>query len=136
MDESYSIVCIHHIFFICSSVDGFFFIYFYFLIFIFSIIVNLQYSVNFYYTAKWPSHTYICMYMHIYSFSHIIFHHVPSQAIRYSFLCYTAGSLVYQSKCNSLHLLTSNSQSIPLPPSSPWQTQVCSPSPWLFLFCR
>ena len=32
---------------------------FFFKIFIFSIIVDLQCSVNFCYTAKWPSHTYI-----------------------------------------------------------------------------
>ena len=57
-------------------------IHFFFMIFIFSIIVDLQCSVNFYCTAKWPHHTYR------YSFSHIILHHVT----RYSSLCYTAGS--------------------------------------------
>ena len=51
--------------------------YFYFLKNIF-IRVDLQCSINFYCTAKWPSYTYI--YMH--SFSHIIFHYVPSQMIR------------------------------------------------------
>ena len=37
------------------------------------------------------------------------------------------------SKGNSVHLLTPNSQSIPLPPPPPWQPQVCSPSPWVSL---
>ena len=44
-----------------------------FMIFISSIIVGLECSVNFCYTSKWPSHTYI------YIFSRIILHHVPSQ---------------------------------------------------------
>uniref|UniRef100_A0A8D0TWN9 Phospholipid-transporting ATPase n=1 Tax=Sus scrofa TaxID=9823 RepID=A0A8D0TWN9_PIG len=38
-------------------------------------------------------------------------------------------SLLIHSKSNSLPLLTPNSQSIPLPPPSPWQPQVCCPSP-------
>ena len=33
---------------------------------------------------------YICVY--IYSFSHIILHHVPSKVTEYSSPCYTAGS--------------------------------------------
>ena len=61
------------------------FILFYFLlIFIFSITVDLQFSVHFYRTAKWPSHSYMNVYIHThththtYSFSHlfsIMFHH-------------------------------------------------------------
>ena len=43
-------------------------------------------------------------------------------------------SLLIHSKCNSLHLLTPNSQSIPLPLPPPWQLQVCSPCPWV-CFC-
>ena len=58
------------------------------MIFIFYIIVDLQCSVNFYFTEKWPSQIYI--YTH--TFSHIILHHVPSQVTGYSSLCYTAGS--------------------------------------------
>ena len=50
-------------------------------IFIFSIIIDLQWSVSFCCPAKSPSHTF---------FSHIIFHHVPSQVTRFSSLCYTA----------------------------------------------
>ena len=51
------------------------------------IIVDLQYSVNFCCTAKWPT-----LYVYTYPFSHIILHHVPSQVTRSSSLCYTAGS--------------------------------------------
>ena len=66
----------------------------------FSFIVDLQCSVNFYCTSKWPSHIYIYLYIyihiyiytHTHSFLHIILHHVPSQVTRYSSLCYTAGS--------------------------------------------
>ena len=61
--------------------------FFYFIIFIFSIMVDLHCSVNFYYTEMWHSHTY----RHS-SFSHIILHHVPSQVTGHSSLCYTAGS--------------------------------------------
>ena len=49
----------------------------YFMIFIFSVIVDLQCSVNFYCTAKGPSHAYIYL-----SFSPIIRHHVPLQVAR------------------------------------------------------
>ena len=70
----------------------------------------------------------------IYIFFHIILHHVPSQVIRYSPLLYSRISLLIHSKCNSLHLLTPNSQSILLPPPSPWQPLVCPPCPWLWFF--
>lgn len=42
-----------------------------FFLWFFSVIADLQCSVNFYFTAEWPSHLYI------YSFPHIILHHVP-----------------------------------------------------------
>ena len=42
-------------------------------------------------------------------------------------LCYMAGHL--HSKCNSLHPLTPNSQSISLLSPPPWQPQVCSLCP-------
>ena len=46
-------------------------------------------------------------------------------------------SLLIQSKCNCLHLLTPNSQSIPLPPLSPQQTTIRSSMTLsLFLFYR
>ena len=45
-------------------------------------------------------------------------------------------SLLIHPKCNSLHLLTPSSQSIPLPPSSPLATtNLFSMSVTLFLFC-
>ena len=39
-------------------------------------------------------------------------------------MLYSRISLLIHSKCNSLHLLTPDSQSIPLPPPLPWQLQV------------
>ena len=63
---------------------------YFFMIFIFSIIVDLQCSVNFYPTAQWPSHTYI--YTHTHAFSHIILHHVPSPVTGWSSMYYAAGS--------------------------------------------
>jgi len=69
---------------------------------------------------------------HTHSFSPIIMlHHkwldrVPSATL------HSRISLLIHSKGNSLHPLTPKSQSIPLPPSAPWQPQVCSPCPWFF----
>ena len=64
------------------------------MIFIFSIRVDIQGSVSFCYIAKWPSlsHTHTHTHTHIFSCSHIILHHVPSQETGYSSLCCTAGS--------------------------------------------
>ena len=45
---------------------------FLFMIFIFSIVVSLQCSVSFYCTAKWPSHTYIILFL---TLSSIMLHH-------------------------------------------------------------
>ena len=58
-------------------------------IFIFSIMVDLQCSVNFCCTEKWPSHTHTHTQM---SFYHIILHRIPSQVTSYSYLCYTTRS--------------------------------------------
>ena len=112
--------------------------------FIFSIIVDWQCSVHFCCTAKWPSHvcvythtyiyihTHTCIYTHIHPCSHIILHHVPSQMTGYTFPgLYSRISLPIHSKGTSLHLLTPDSQSIPLPPPPPWQPQVYSPCPWV-----
>ena len=77
--------------------------------------------------AKWPSH------ISIHTLSHIIFHHVPLQVIEHSFLCYRT-SLSIHSKCNSLHLLTLNSQSILLPHLPPWRPQLSYPCLWV-CFC-
>ena len=46
-------------------------------------------------------------------------------------MLYSRILLLIHSKCNYLHLSTPDSQSIPLPPTSIWQPQVCSPSPWV-----
>ena len=53
----------------------------YFKIFIFSIVVDLQCSVNFYCTAKWPSHTHT--HTHTHTHAHIFFfsHYPPSHSI-------------------------------------------------------
>ena len=72
-------------------------------------------------------------YIYIYILFLTTLHHVPSQMTRYHSLCYAAGSHIH-SKCNSLHLFTPTSQSIPFPPPSPWKSQVCSPCPWVS-FC-
>ena len=95
----------------------------------FFIVVDLQCSVNFCRTAKWPSYTYIC----IHSFSHIILHHVPSQMTRYSSLCHTAGShfscTPNATFCKYQPQTPSPFRFLPLPP---WQPQVCSP--WICFF--
>ena len=55
----------------------------------------------------------IYIYTHIHSCSHIILHHIPSQVIRCSSLCWDSSiSLLIHSKCSSFHLLTPDSQSI------------------------
>ena len=59
---------------------------------------------------------YICVHIYIYSFSHIILCHVPSQVTGYSSLCSSRISLPIHSKGKSLHLLTPDSQSLLLPP--------------------
>ena len=53
---------------------------------------------------------------HIY----ILFHYDLSQDVGYSFLCLYSRTLLFiHYKCNSLHLPTTKSQSIPLPPTLP-----------------
>ena len=52
-------------------------------------------------------------------------------------MLYSRTSLLIPSKHSGLHLLTPNSQSIPLPPPPCWQPQVCFPCLWtLSRFCR
>ena len=72
-------------------------------------IVDLQY------------HTHIYIYIYIYILFHILFHYGLSQDIEYIFMCSTLRSccLSILYIINSLHLLIPNSQSIPLPPTSP-----------------
>ena len=84
---------------ISSSQDNFSFWVFIFLIYF--IIVDLQFCVNFYCTAKWFGHMYTYIlyiyfipfwcfisYFHIHIF-HILVHYDLSQDMEYSFLCYT-----------------------------------------------
>ena len=70
------------------------------------------------------------IHVYIHSFSHILSCSITM--IGYS-LC-AGPHLLIHSKCNSLHLLTPNSQSIPLSPPPLWQSQVCSPCLWV-CFC-
>ena len=65
----------------------------------FIIIVDLQCCINLCCIAIWPNHTYI----YIHSFSHIIFHHVLSQEIGYSSLCYRVGSFCWIFKWTTCH---------------------------------
>ena len=86
--------------------------FFLLVIFIFSIIVGIQCSVDFYCTAKWPSHTYICIILFL-ILSSIMFHHKWLDRVP----CAVQQDLIaYPLQCNSLHLLTPDSQSTPLPP--------------------
>ena len=55
----------------------------------FSVIADLQCSINFYCTAERPSHTYTFFFS---------LYHVPSQMTRYSSLCYSRISLLIHSK--------------------------------------
>ena len=109
--------------------------------FFFLIIVDLQHSVNFCCTARLPSYTYIYIYINIninihihthslLTLSSIMFHH---KWLQFPML-YSKISLLIYSKRNSLHLITPNSQSIPLSPAPSWQLQVCSPCPWVCSF--
>lgn len=49
------------------------FLYFFLMIVIFTVVLDLQYSANFCRTAKWPSHTYI--YVLFFTLPSIMFHH-------------------------------------------------------------
>ena len=80
-------------------------------------LLGLQCSVNFCSTAKWCSHTYICIYILFLTLSSIMLHHkqldmwLPELCSRIAFPVH--------SKCNSFHLIMPDIQSIPLPPSPP-----------------
>ena len=76
---------------------------------------------------KWPSHTNICTFF----FSH----YPPSCSITGDLIqflvLYSRISLHIHFKGNRLHLLTPDSQSIPLLLPPRWQPQICSPGPWV-----
>ena len=64
---------------------------FFIMVFIFPLWLVYSVLSIFYCRAKYPDIcTYTCIY--IYSSSHIIFHHAPSQVTKYSYLFYRAGS--------------------------------------------
>ena len=66
---------------------------------------------------------------------HILSHYGLSHGAEYSSLCYTVGPCcLSHSVDNSLHLLTPNPYSDPLPPLPPWQPPAYSLCPW-FCFC-
>ena len=84
--------------------------HFFLMIFIFSIISGLQSSVNFLlYSRVTQSH------MHIYILFLTLSCYIISDQIQLPVL-YSRISLVIHSKGNRLHLLTPDSQSLPLPP--------------------
>ena len=82
-----------------------------------SSIVDSQCCANFCCTAKWPSHTYIYTCFFFISSPIMLY---PKRL--YTPVLYSRPSLPIHSKCNSLHLLTPNSQSIPFPLPSPLAT--------------
>ena len=87
--------------------------HYFLMIFIFSVILDVQYSDDFYCTAKWPSHI---------SFSHITLHHVPSKGTRYSSLCYTAGSHCLSLQMQQFGSINPRFQVHPTPSPSPLST--------------
>ena len=84
-------------------------------------------------------HTYIYIYIYIYTF--FFSYYLPSCSnsrdwIQFPVL-YSRTSLLIHSKCNTLHLQTPNSQSLPSSPLSPLAaTSLFSVSMNLFLCCR
>ena len=87
------------------------------------ILVDLQCSVNFCCTAKWPGFT--CFYTGFFSYYQLS-SSTTSDWIEFPVL-YSRTSLLLDSRCHSLHLLTSNSRSNALPLPPPRQPQLCSP---------
>ena len=82
---------------------------------------------NFCYRAKQPTFFYM-PYMYIHSF---FSYYLPSFSIARDLIqfpvLYSRTSLLIHSKCNSLHLLTPNSQSIPLTHNHKSVLYVCEP---------
>ena len=97
-------------------------------------IVVLQCCGNLCCAAKWLQlYIYVCVCVCVFFFI-FFFHYDLSQVTEYSSLCYTVGpcclSILYIT-----HLLTPNSQSIPLHQSPPpWQPQVYSLCLWVSFY--
>ena len=123
----------------CSSVNPSKDLFFNFIIYLLKYSC-LQHCANFCCTAQRPSHTYTYIYICIcmYSFPHNICHHVLSQEIIYNTRCCIIGPHCLPNlNVNSLHLLTPNSPSIPLPPPTTLATtSLFSISVILFLIYR
>ena len=70
-------------------------------------------------------------YIYIYTHTFPFLYYLPSWSIPrdwiYFPVLHSRTSLLIHSKWNRLYLLTPNSQSISLPPPTPWQPQVCPP---------
>ena len=92
--------------------------FFFFLIFKNQSIVDLLLCINLCCSAKWASHNYMCACVCIHTF--FLLFYFPSCSITRDWIWfsvqYCRTSLRIHSEWNSLHLLTSNSPSIPLPP--------------------
>ena len=71
----------------------------------------------------------------LYIYTSFFSYYLPSYSITSDWtefpVLYNRTSLLLHSKCNGLHLLNASSPSIPLPPSPPWQLQVCSLCLWV-----
>ena len=104
------------------------FIIFFNLIFLVIVISPIQFF--FYCTERWPSYTYMYTFFFLTLSCSIISDQTEFPVLHSSI------SLPIHSKSNSLHLLTPNSQSIPLPLPPSWQPKVCSPSPWFSFLWR
>ena len=101
--------------------------------FLWSVLLDLRCSFNFCCTAKWSSYTYTYIFF-------FFWYYFPScsnpRDWTESPVLNSWTSLLIHSKCNSLHLPTPNSPSLPLPlPEHPWQPQACTLGPWSICFC-
>ena len=80
------------------------------------------------------THIYTHIYVYIYTHTHILlilFSTMVCPRLDIVLCAIHRTLLSTHSKCNSWHLLTPNSQPIPLPSPSPWQSEVCSPCVWV-----
>ena len=132
-----------------SGIQTLFFKDFYFMIFNFSVVFDLQCSVNFYCTAKWPSHTYIYIYniymhdiyIYICVYIYILFLTLSSIRCHHKWLDIVPRAtqqdrIAYPLQMQEFASINPRLPIHPTPSPTPLATQVCSPSPWFsFLFC-